>query len=241
MKGNRKMNRFKKLFKPGIIVSCQAQPHEPLYKEEGGIMVLMAKAAYEAGAVGIRANGLVDVSQIIELVDLPVIAIFKQHYDGADAFVTPTLNEIDALMTIKGVQAVAVDCTFLSRPNQEKVDDFIASVKAKYPDLVIMADIATFEEGVHAEKIGVDAVATTLFGYTEASKSLPKPNLDIVRDLVKHVSIPVIAEGGIYKEEHIKEIFECGAYAAVVGGAITRPKEIATRLVKAFEATAKSV
>jgi N-acylglucosamine-6-phosphate 2-epimerase len=231
------MNRFKKMFKPGIIVSCQAQPHEPMFKPEGGIMVLMAKAAKEAGAIGIRANGIVDVTQISESIDLPLIAIFKKHYPDSPVFVTPTMVEVDALMAIKNVQAVAIDCSLYSRPNGEKLEDFITAVRAKYPQIVIMADVSTFEEGIFAARIGVDAVATTLFGYTEETKHLPKPNIDIVKELVKNLDIPVIAEGGIYKEEHIIELFESGAYACVVGGAITRPKEIAKRLVDAYHQT----
>ena len=221
--------------KGGIIVSCQALPGEPLYVEEGGIMKLMALAAKEAGAVGIRAQGITDIVQIKETVDLPVIGIIKQSYEGMSQFITATMKEVDDLVET-GCEIIALDCTLRPRFDGTTINDFVAEIKAKYPDIILMADIATFEEGVNAEKIGVDFVGTTLSGYTENTKDRPNEvDLGLIKKLSETISVPIIAEGRIHYPDQAKAAYDAGAFSVVVGGAITRPKEIAARFINAVK------
>ena len=93
--------------KGGLIVSCQALEHEPLYTKEGGVMPLMAKAAAQSGAVGIRANTVRDITQIKQVVDLPVIGIIKKDYPGTPMYITVTMQEVDELVAC-GVDILAV-------------------------------------------------------------------------------------------------------------------------------------
>lgn len=218
--------------KGGLIVSCQALETEPLY--DSYIMSKMAWAAYLGGAVGIRANTVVDIKAIKEKVDLPVIGIIKQVYDDSDVYITPTMKEVDALVEI-GCEIIAVDATDRLRPNGVTFEAFFTEVRAKYPDQLFMADTSCFEEGKKAEELGMDLIGTTMAGYTPYTKGTSLPDFKLMERYVKELHSPVIAEGGIWVPEQLKQAIDTGVHAAVVGTAITRPMDITKHFIEVIK------
>lgn len=221
--------------KGGLIVSCQALEHEPLYTKEGGVMPLMAKAAAQSGAVGIRANTVRDITQIKAVVDLPVIGIIKKDYPGTPMYITVTMAEVDALVEC-GVDILAVQGTSALRPDGSTAADFIRQIKAKYPQQLVMADIATLEEAMACGEAGADFVGTTMRGYTPETKGIDDIDFAFITELTQKCPAKVIAEGHIHSPEQAVQALQAGAFALVVGGAITRPAEITARFTGAIRA-----
>lgn len=216
----------------GLIVSCQALPHEPLHSSF--IMGRMAYAAYLGGAVGIRANSISDIKEIKTTVSLPIIGIIKQNYGDCKVVITPTMKEIDALVE-EGVAIIALDATSRVRPDGQTISEVFPEIRKKYPDQLFMADCSTYEDGVRAEQLGFDFVGTTLNGYTDDTKDVIPPNFDLIHRLAVDLKTPIIAEGGIFSPEQLRTAMDQGVHACVVGTAITRPMEITQRYVKALK------
>lgn len=225
------MNReeFLRATQGGIIVSCQALPNEPLYGSD--LMARMALAVSMGGAVGIRCGFGQDIRAIREQVDLPVIGLVKRTYPDSPVFITPTLAEV-AEVVDAGADAVAVDLTDRPRPGNADALDFIAQVKERYgDDILVMADISTYDEGVRAALAGVDFVSTTMSGYTPYSPQLGGPDFELMERLSRDLTVPVFGEGHIWTPEEAARALLTGVHALIVGTAITRPKDITERFI----------
>jgi putative N-acetylmannosamine-6-phosphate epimerase len=219
-----------------LIVSCQALPEEPLH---GAIfMAAMAKAAALGGAVGIRANGEADITAIREVVALPIIGIRKRKIAGTEIYITPEFADAQAVVRA-GADLVALDGTNRPRPPGEpSLADLIARIHDELR-VPVMADCSCMADAEHAAAAGADILATTLSGYTShGHPPIDGPDLALINALADIFSLPVIAEGRFYRPEHVAEALARGAFAVVVGGAITRPHEITRRFVEALPTSA---
>ena len=216
-----------------MIISCQAVEDEPLYVEEKSIMYLMARAAKQAGTPAIRTSSIRDVIAIKEETGLPVIGLVKIQYPGYEGYITPTMKEIDAIMTA-APDIIALDATNRKRPDGSTIETFFPEVRKKYPDKIFMAECASYEDGMRAQKLGFDIVGTTLCGYTPDTKGTEIPCFPMLEKLAQDLTIPLIAEGGIWEPQQLQKAFACVAYAAVIGTAISRPREITKRFVNAI-------
>ena len=217
---------FLEQVKGKLIVSCQALPNEPLHSSF--IMSRMALAAQLAGAAGIRANSVVDIQAIQDEVELPIIGLSKVDYPDSSVYITPTLKEMRAVAAT-GAQAVACDLTRRKRPNGEQM-------RNEFPETLLMADTATLEDVKLANELGFDIVGTTMHGYTPetAGKNLADNDFAYLKEVLALSDAPVIAEGKVDTPAKAKRCLELGCHAVVVGGAITRPLEIASRFVQAI-------
>lgn len=213
-----------------LIVSCQALPDEPLYGAE--IMARMAVAAQQGGARAIRANTPVDIAAIRAAVDLPIIGLYKEEIPGYPVYITPTLEHAKAVAAA-GADIIAIDATARPRPQPGTLADFIAAIHAETGCLVL-ADIATVDEGLAAEAAGADMISTTMSGYTADSPQQAGPDLALVQRLAVQLTVPLLAEGRFKLPEEVKQALALGATAVVVGGAITRPQQITRWFVDAL-------
>ncbi|MBM7503608.1 N-acetylmannosamine-6-phosphate 2-epimerase [Agromyces aurantiacus] len=214
-----------------LVVSCQARVGEPLHGSAH--MTAMALSAIAGGAGGIRCEGPEDVRAIRNATDLPLIGLWKVGHEGV--YITPTLEHA-VQVAEAGADLVAIDATARQRPDGRTLDETIAALTER--GIGVMADVSTLDEGIAAARAGATVVGTTLSGYTPDTTGASGPDVALVAALAAAVDVPVIAEGRIQRPGQLAAAFDAGAWAVVVGGAITRPASITAGFVEAIPADA---
>ena len=215
----------------GLVVSCQAREDNPLHGPS--FMAAMARAAVLGGAAGIRADGVADVTAIRAAVgpEVPVMGIAKARLADGALFITPDAASALGVLAA-GARLVALDGTPRPRPGGESLAVVVAAIHAAGG--AALADIGTAEDAGYAVAAGVDAVGTTLSGYTPDSPRQEEPDFKLLELLARESPVPVFAEGRIWTREEARRALDLGAAFVVVGTAITNPMAITTRFVAAM-------
>lgn len=227
------MNETLKKINNKIIVSCQASRGEPFY--DITCMSAMIKSVIAGGAAGLRLAGEESIKAARKFTDIPIIGITKPEPLPDNwkevVYITPTCNDA-MLIADAGADIIAIDGTSRLRPveNLAQQIDYIKNTLNK----LVMADIATLEEGLSCAELNADIISTTLSGYTAETldKNPDEPDFELLKKLVKIVNKPIILEGRVWEPAHVKKAFELGAFAVVIGSAITRPQLITRRFIK---------
>ncbi|TIH40060.1 N-acetylmannosamine-6-phosphate 2-epimerase [Subtercola vilae] len=206
--------------KSGLIVSCQAYPGEPMRNPE--TMAELAESAVIGGAVGIRAQGPGDIALIHERVRVPQIGLWKVGASGV--FITPTFEHARRVAEA-GAEIVAIDGTRRPRPDGLTLRETINRLHGE-TGVLVMADAGSPADGLAAADDGADCVGTTLSGYTGERTATDGPDLDMLAQLAGALDVPVIAEGRIHTLQHARDCVSAGAFALVVGTAITHSASI---------------
>ena len=207
-----------------LIVSCQPEAQESFYNT--AFVCGMAQAAALGGAGGLRLDSPESIQAVKSQLDLPVIGIWKQIYPGSEVYITPTLAAAEAILA-SGAEIIAIDATSRPRP-QQSLAEMVGALKGR---VCLMADVATFEEGLQAQQLGFDCVGTTLAGYTADRPASQGPDFDLLDRLIKTLDLPIIMEGRIWTPAEAHQALEQGAHAVVVGSAITRPQAIVRQFI----------
>lgn len=200
-----------------LIVSCQPVVGGPLDRPD--IVVGFALAALASGAAAVRIEGIANVTAVRAATRDAIIGLIKRDIPGTTVRISATCADIDALAEA-GADIIAFDATAYPRP--APAADLLAAIHRH--GRLAMADISTSAEAEAAAHLGADLIGTTLSGYM-AGEVPETPDYALISAIVGFGK-PVIAEGRIRTPEQARTAIEAGAFAVVVGSAITRPEHI---------------
>ena len=166
----------------------------------------------------------------MERVDLPVIGIIKRCYAGSEAYITPTLREVDQLRRPAAYHRTGLHPAEPSRGLTSR--QLLAEVRKRYPPSAVHGGLLLAGgrtdgcrrrrrlRGHHAQRVYEGGT----FQRKTRTSNWPVRSWPACR--------PLIAEGRIHTPGQARAMLELGALAVVVGGAITRPLAIARSFVR---------
>ncbi len=208
--------KFLNSLRHGLIISCQAPADSPMH--EPSVIAAIAQAAVNQGAIAVRIDTPVHVKEVRRRIREPIIGLWKQQIPGYEVYITPQFEHAEAIASA-GADIIAIDATLRPHP----VETVATLIRRIHEELgkPVMADVDTIEAAIAAADSGADLVATTLYGYTAQTQEQVPPGFELLAQMVEQMGVPAICEGGIASPQMAQQALALGAYAVVVGTAIT--------------------
>lgn len=209
-----------------LVASAQASPNSPT--EHPDTLARLALASVREGVRLLRMQGRENISAGRRLTRTPCIGLIKRDYPDSDIYITATSAEVREVLSA-GAEIVALDGTPRARPHGELLRDLV--VAAHEAGALVLADVDSLESAKYATEAGVDLVSTTLAGYTPSRAATKGPDLVLLREIVRDVAVPVLAEGRFAEPWQVNAALQIGAAGVVVGGALNDPEKTTRRML----------
>ena len=163
--------------------------------------------------------------------NLMVLAVNIDDSHGGVVSITPTLAHARALADAGAdVIELEADCEKRWADGQDVAELIGDFVRLRLP---VKAGVARPEDALIAVHAGASYVSSSTSGYTPAAAIMNLPDIDLVRALVRSVTVPVVAERGYSTPQEVRTALDAGALAVVVGSAIADPVWLTRQFVKA--------
>ncbi len=201
----------------GLIVSCQAPAGSPMHDPQ--VIAALAQASINQGAVAVRLDTPEHVRAVREKISAPILGLWKQQIPGYEVYITPQFHHARAISEA-GADIIAIDATIRDRPGGETVASLIGSIHREL-NKPVMADVDSLAVAIAAARAGADLIGTTLYSYTPQTSHQKPPGWELLTQIRQTLDLPVLCEGGIASAEMARRAIDLGAYAVVVGTAIT--------------------
>jgi len=211
-----------------LVASVQATQGSPV--DDPTTLRKLAQASLREGVQVLRLQGVDNISGIRKGIGAPVIGLIKRDYSDCQIYITPTRREVDEVID-SGSDIVAIDGTPRPRPNGESLHGLVAHAHSR--GALILADIDSLESALYSIECGADLVSTTLAGYTPQRPATAGPDLELLRELVGTVLVPVLAEGRFSEPWQVQAALRIGAAGVVIGGALNDPTKSTRRFLPA--------
>ena len=207
------------MFKRGIIISIQPTPGSAF--DSIPSVCDFAIMAEDAGAVAVKIEGIGRIEAVKTRIEIPVIGIIKEG--GSQAvrhLITPKKSLSDLIFSVVA--------DYVATESLAAIGDYHGHGRSR---LIYEAD--SIETSKVAQDLGVAAIATTLYGYTEQTQGRlsEDPDFKALKELSETLSSPVIAEGRYRTASDLREAIRLGAHSICIGTAVTRPDVVIKQFV----------